>query len=448
MVNSWILLDYVCSTVTLYMLKNASIRAFCLICIGALILGACQRRRLMQQAIYAEGQGNTTQAIAIYYDLCNSYSEGTACAAFRRLIEVKADSLIMLARGASSSGNCDQTLQWLSEAEDVMRDFPGHQIDLGSFHSARFSIMDRCYGQLLAQAEESLMNGDFDKAIRFASLVSASYSGYEKAMQISRLARFSILYELAEKSRGKGEWADAYENYSAIYNEDKNFRDVKERMIECLSYTRKSLAYVSVKSSVVDERQNRRMESAVREEIKSIMGDRIQILERTELDVLLEQHRIQMQASFDDETGSSLGLLERAAFFLTVEWIDLSYFESPSRRESCNCSAVYGISNEYADCFRTYTALSAKADIKIQLLQASSGEVLMTHLITRDETTNGLRHEMMLNSKGEKLKTSGKMPVLQDPGDIMPQSQVQLQEELMKQLAIQVAARVKGAFDK
>ena len=401
----------------------------------------------MKQAIQTEQEGRSSAALNMYFDLCNSYSDDAACESFRRLVEVKVDSLVMIARASSGAGNCDLSSRAMGEAEDFMREYPGHQIDLKSFHSARYSTMERCYGVLLSKGEESLMKGEFEQAMTYSSQVPASYTGYERAQQISQLARLSILYELAEKSRNQGEWSDAYSNYSTICEEDKNFRDVKSKMEECLSHLRISIAYVSVKSNVGDQSLHRRSETLVREALKSLMGDRIQILERTDLEVLLEQHRLQMQASFDEETGASVGLLERASFFLTAEWMGLNFFETPSRRESCDCSAVYGIPNDCAECFGTYTALAAKAELKIQILAAETGEVIMTHLVSCDESASGLRHEFVLNSKGEKFRSAGKLSLMQDPGDIPLLSKSQLQEQLLKKLAAQVSERVYHVFE-
>ncbi|MFM7103954.1 MAG: hypothetical protein ACKOW8_00420, partial [Flavobacteriales bacterium] len=103
--------------------------------------------------------------------------------------------------------------------------------------------------------------------------------------------------------------------------------------------------------------------------------------------------------------------------------------------------------NDCAECFRTYTALAAKAELKIQILAAGTGEVIMTHLVSGDESASGLRHEFVLNSKGEKLRSAGKLSLMQDPGDIPLLSKNQLQEQLLKKLAAQVSERVYHVFE-
>jgi len=408
---------------------------------------SCQRHRLLKQAIKTEQQGQSDKALQLYFDLCNAYSNTAACESFQRLVEVKVDSLVMAARTSAGSGNCDQASLVFSETEDFIRAYPGHLIDLNHFHSARSSTMERCYGGLLAEGERSLMNGQFEQAMTWCSKIPVSYTGYERAQQIHQLARLSVLYELAEKFFHREAWSDAYSAYSAIRDDDKNFRDVKTKMEECLRHLIISMAYVSVPSNVGDQNLNRRTELLVREALKSLMGERIRILERTDLEVLLEQQRLQMQATFDDETGASLGLLERASFYLTAEWMGLDFFETPSRRESCSCSSVYGIPDDCAECFRTYTSLAAKAELKIQVLVAGTGEAIITHRLTSDQSAIGLRHEFVLNSKGEKWRSSGKMSVIQDPGDIPLLTRNQLQEQLIQQLAAQVSERVYHVFE-
>jgi hypothetical protein len=290
------------------------------------------------------------------------------------------------------------------------------------------------------------LNAEFEEAERISNLIPENYSAYEKARQIHQLARLSMLFSMGDKFQAQGEWSRAYDLYAEIHKVDPIFMDVKSRMEACLIHLKKSLAYVAVPSSVSDEETDRRTEAMVCEKTKALMGDRITILERTDLELLIEEHRKQMHIAFDENSGATFGELERASYFLTAQWISLDFIHTPARQESCDCSAVYGLSNELANCHRTYTGLTAKGEIKIQLLQAGSGEVLMSQLLSCEEVSQGLRHDLVLTSKGENSRTQGTLPVLQDPGDLSMATNLQLLDRLLQKISIKISDKIYQVF--
>ena len=200
---------------------------------------SCKAKQQLKWADDLEKRGNTAEAIHLYSQICFEYSKSVACDNLQRLVTAKVDSLMMAARTAAENGNCTQATMIFNSAESFLRENHGQTDDFNRVHSWRRPLMQQCYGILLAESEEKLLNAEFEEAERISNLIPENYIAYEKARQIHQLARLSMLFSMGDKFQAQGEWSRAYDLYAEIHKVDPIFMDVKSRMEACLIHLKK-----------------------------------------------------------------------------------------------------------------------------------------------------------------------------------------------------------------
>jgi hypothetical protein len=361
--------------------------------------GCSQKKHLLADAKQMEEAGMLQSAMDSYRLVYDQYQEGNALIAMNRvsqqILNQKCNQAVALCMG----GQHDEGLNLFAEAKRFQQ--ANSQFEIKMPLNAETQIQQCKTGyiqELIKQAEAALMNLELNKAESLLNRIfSLDYDNVE-AKSLSLLLEIIPSYNEGQKAFELELWRDAYHAFNKVCRLDASYRDAKSKRDEALQNGHISLAYI-IKDGVAPIKVAQSLGSSIKGELLDLKDPFLDLLERSDLEILIREQQSSLSAEYDADQGPEAGKLRRANFILYGEIISYKINTEPERTLKCDCANTLGIYSDKVECFEYNQRRTLELSMRYQLVDAESGKIFMADVIQTNKSDVGVRYDFQIGKK-------------------------------------------------
>jgi hypothetical protein len=183
--------------------------------------------------------------------------------------------------------------------------------------------------ELYNESNELMADKKFNQATILLKEIEQLEPGYKDVSALKNTAVNEPLYIAAVQHFDGGRYRLAYYEFDEIYRIDPNYKDVAVLRDECLDLGKFPVAIGEFKNSSKQKGVNDRLTAFVITELSAINDPFLKIVERDNLELILEEQRMSLSGIVDEGTAVEVGNLLGAKAIITGTVI--SYTERKGR---------------------------------------------------------------------------------------------------------------------
>ncbi len=183
--------------------------------------------------------------------------------------------------------------------------------------------------ELYNESNELMADKKFNQATILLKEIEQLEPGYKDVSELKNTAVNEPLYIAAVQHFDGGRYRLAYYEFDEIYRVDPNYKDVAVLRDECLDLGKFPVAIGEFKNSSSQRGVNDRLTAFVITELSAINDPFLKIVERDNLELILEEQRMSLSGIVDEGTAVEVGNLLGAKAIITGTVI--SYNERKGR---------------------------------------------------------------------------------------------------------------------
>ena len=408
-----------------------------------LVLSACSgHKSLMEEAGKLEKAGMLQSALQQYQSAYDQYRLTDAAIGMNRVCQQMLQQKCNEALSYCMSDQHELGIEKLREAKAF---YESHkQLEINMPANIEFQIQECKAGhvkRLLQQAEAAALNMELSKAEQLLDKVRALDYDNAPAEALALLIRIIPIYNDGQKAYDLGLWRQAYEQFNRVCLLDFSYRDAKFKRDEALKNAHLSVAYIA-KESNAPARVVTSLASNIKGEILSLKNPFIELLERSDLELLIREQQNTLGAEFDGENGPEAGKFRRANYLLYGEIIAYKANIEPERMFNCDCGRTMNIYSDKVTCFEYSQRRTLEIAFRYQLVDAETGEIFMADVIQQRMEDQGTRYDFEI---GKRISLTS--PLLNKNHDVdltnmkKPKEDFLMSENELSELAIKTIAK-------
>ncbi len=358
-----------------------------------ILFAACSgSKKLMKDAVVLEKGGLHQEAFDKYTFIYNSYADAEARVGMKRMAQQILNEKVQKAQMQCMSENFDAALIAFDDAIAFRNAYPTFDLNAsGNLDESQKECKSRYIDMLYNKAESLVKEDDFESAHIYIRKIAALDRNNQKAQYLETMCDILPNYSAGSIAMDKGLWRDAYVYFNEVCKIDAGFKDALQRRDEALARGTFAIVYkISGNKNISDSR-----EEALAAKIKGVLlasdNPFMELLERDDLDVIYEEQQETMTPGFEFETGAESGKLKRARFILSGELVSLDYGSTAESRSKCDCYAAYKIYSDKVNCYQYSQNASCSATFKYKLLDAETGKLYKSDIISFSDEDVGKR---------------------------------------------------------
>ena len=295
---------------------------------------------------------------------------------------------------AKSSWNDRESVYSYKKADDYRRKLShaGVSLEIPDYVQTDFEeIQNRYVESLYAQGQNLLAGKSFEEAQQIFTEINALVPNYANTSDLERIARCEPLYTQARLYMDRREYRKAYNQLQEIAAIDYNYKDIHDLENECLR-----LGIYTVSLAPFENRASRTtavesdLQAQVLSALKSLNDPFLKIVERDNLDAVLEEQKLSLSGIVDQNSAARVGQLLGAKALLSATVTQYSEvrgrlipvtakgYESYQVKRKNPETGETEVETRYkpADYIRYSGGNAATIRVQFKLLSLESGEVL------------------------------------------------------------------------
>lgn len=200
---------------------------------------------------------------------------------------------------------------------------PSYMVD--DFNEAKSIYVESLYQQGKTAVENnSFMEG---QAI-FNELISLE-PNYKDVSELNNTAINEPSYREAKSLMDKQDFRGAYYAFDRVYSVDQNYKQTTKLRLECLDKGKYPIAISPFENTSGKREIEKRINAFVISDLTSVNNPFLKVIDRTQMETILEEQRLGLSGVMDEETAAEAGNLLGAKVMITGTV--LSYSERPGR---------------------------------------------------------------------------------------------------------------------
>lgn len=357
-------------------------RSLSILILIVLSSGCTYQKAMHDGQVYSES-GMHQEALQAYRNAWSTKGRAEARVAMQRSAEAHLSDLISEAQQALFTGNLEKAWEISQDANRFVASM-GPMDLLGEAQLARleFDIKVSDEAQRFDRAEELIQDGRFEEAEDELLALLRKYPENEEAEFLLVMAQVYPAYNAGLLAMEKGLYRQAYQNFLEVTRKDAAFKDALELRDECLEKASFRLAYVPIHAAGIPTDVELKIAASVKKQLLAAEDPFLKLLDRENMDKLLDEQMQGMSGLFDEEKAAQAGKLEGAEYVLAVEVI--RYENKMGRLQSAERKGYLGTSLRAASKVRYmeyYRKRSVEASVRYQVIHAETGQVFMSEMI-------------------------------------------------------------------
>jgi tetratricopeptide (TPR) repeat protein len=433
-----------------------------IIATGVLLSSCNSTKSLYSEAAQYEDAAMYTQALDRYEEIYQSKrGEVEAHISMKRVAQLLLEKELAEVRTLQMKGAYEDALDKLDAATAIQKKYEFLELQTPAIYNGlQGQIKSSWVNDLYSTAEDLVMREQYEEAETYINKIYRLDRNNEKAAYLDLMAQLYPNYNKGKKAHDLGLYREAYSFMKTVTDIDVDFKDAMKIMDESKSKSSFTVAYVPFHRNGLDRSLEVSLATHIKQEILSSESPFVRLLERENIDRLIEEQKNNMSAAFSEDRAVEAGKLEGAQYVLTGEF--LKYSNNLSKRyqeEKRGYTGKTMFSNKvrYTEYARERTI---DASFKYQLIDVETGEIHASGNIPIEEHDRvnyavydgdpdnlyagnwksrivGSRIDEVYNSDEEKAALDAKLS-----GRTKNKSELQMEHEMIDFIACEIAAKV------
>ena len=367
------------------------------VCISS--IAACSSsKKMMKDAHVLEKGGLNVEAYDKYNYIYSNSSNAEARVGMKRMAQQILNDKMQIAQMKCMSENYEQALIAFEDALAFQRSNSSLELTGATMleHSGK-ECKGRYIEMLYTDAEIFVRNDDYENAHSLIRKIFAIDRNNQKAKYLDMMCDILPHYNAGVLAMDKGLYRNAYVYFAEVCKIDAGFRDALRLRDETLLKGSFALVYRMTMNRSVSDVMEEALAAMIKGKLLAADNPFMELLERDDLSAIYREQQETLAPEFESEKGAEAGKLKRARFILSGEMVNWEYNVSPESKSKCDCYATFRINSEKVNCYQLTQSASAKATYKYKLLDAETGKLYKSDVITFQDSDAGkyFRYEIM-----------------------------------------------------
>lgn len=288
-------------------------------------------------------------------------------------------------KSAMSAGDFDLANEHLEKANYLTEFASLYKVKLEipvSFSGLSEQIERKWIETAEAEAYDLLLNEEYEKAIEKAEEIKSLDPGNKEAEYLTLLAKIYPKYNEGKKAYELGLYRSAYFAFDEVVKIDADFKDALQLRDESQKKEQFTMAYVPVHHQGVATAFEMSLAAEIKQSILSLDDPFMILLNRDNMEKLLEEQKKNMEAIFGEKQIIEAGKLIGAQYILTGEIVNFQNELSPKIVET---KKGYLGANRLSKKV-TYSEVKQMLNVNIQyrfeLMNTQTGRVYLADNVT------------------------------------------------------------------
>lgn len=367
----------------------------------AIVLVSCsQGKRLMKDGAALENGGLRQEAYTKYEAAYYDYNYALGMVGMKRISQSILDSKFANAQMMCMSENFDAALTAFEDAIAYKNQMVHLELNAPLNAYENYSQCKQNYiDKLYAEAEQLVLTEQYTKAQNHITKILSIDRNNQKAEYLDILCNVLPNYNAGKKAMELGLWREGYVHFDEVCKSDAGFKDAITLRAECLKRGAFAVAYKIKDNKSTANTVEEALATAIKSNLLKSQNPFLELLERDDLDIVIQEQQISLSPEFDSENSNSLGQLKLAKYILSGEIV---YFKSellPTSSMTCDCGSKLGIYSDKVDCYEVRQKRTLNVSYKYQLIDAVSGKLYLSDVVSFETEDNSLKYEYEIKKK-------------------------------------------------
>lgn len=288
-------------------------------------VGCAPYKKMMKEAKILEDGGLRQEAFIKYQEVFSGWDKAEARVGMKRMAQGIANDKIANARMSCLAGNYEAALNQYEDAINYVNNLSELGINQGlnletSYQQCRELYIDALY----TTAEDQVYKEEYESAKKNINRILSIDRNNQKAEYLLMMCEIVPNYRSAMKAMELKEWRTAYDYFSEVIGFDPGYKDVLELREQCRQNGMYSIAYISIDNKRIDNAVEGSLSSAIQNCILDLKDPFIQLIDRDNMEQILNEQQQSMSAAFDESTALKAGQLLGARYIITGELLNYS----------------------------------------------------------------------------------------------------------------------------
>jgi hypothetical protein len=352
---------------------------FVLICI--LLISCNGSRKLLREAKAFEEGGMKKEAFARYEQLDHQYSKPEGKLGMRRIAQSELDAKYAKARMLCMSGNFEAAFTAFDEAYSDYSRRKDLELTLPADGEMQRDACKRDFVEsLYKEAEKLAIDGQYELAKEAISKLLRYDPNNAKAGYLEILCDILPNYNAGVKAFELGLYEDAYRYLNEVTKLDAGYKDALQLRDQALKKAQFTLAFIPINESNHNDLQLK-ISAAVKQAILDLNNPMIRLVDRDDLNPLIQEQSKSMTALFDDKTAIEAGKLLGARYLITGRLVGYNYNGPKTRQIEKKGYLGPNTSSGKIKYTEFSESSSLSASFKFQIVDSETGEVYASGMI-------------------------------------------------------------------
>lgn len=381
-------------------IRHTIFRVSPLILLCSLLLACAPQKKLLKEADLLNSGGLTRQAYSKYESIYQAYRSPEALMAMRRIAQEELSGKLNAATQQCMRGDYENALLSYESAFAYQREKEFLEIQLPPQTAESYNNCKNNYLENLRESTESyVFEGNYLKAEELIRKIYSIDRNYSQVGYLELICDIMPHYNAGKKALELELYRDAWVAFNEVCKLDINFRDTKSLRDECLRKGSYSLVYKIKSNNFIPTGLDQALATTIKGELLKSKNPFLEILERDNLNVVLEEQQEQLNPHFASDGGVEPGKLKRAQYVLSGELIQYKLTTSPEETKKCDCATNLKIYSEKVECFETSRRRNLNSSYKFQLIDAETGKLYLSDVISFDRSDDAKKYTYEIKKK-------------------------------------------------
>ncbi|MCB0760701.1 MAG: hypothetical protein KDC12_04190 [Flavobacteriales bacterium] len=359
---------------------------------------------LTKKAIKLEDAGLNAEAAGMYYDALVKKSTNTDAK-----IGLKKTGQILLGQKLSdfskarNFGTHKEAVYAFLEAQKYQEKVArvGVQLDFPDAYLQDYQIVkDQYLTELYEEGTIKLDEGRYSDAEKVFKEISQLDPSFKDADDLKEIAYVEPIYQTAVTALASGSYRTALSNFNKVENRRPGYKETRSLQARTLEEGKFGIALMSFENSSTRRGLEAMVEAYVLEALTTINDPFLKIVDRDNLQTIIDEQTLGMSGVIDEQTAASVGQLLGARALVTGTVLNYTSQEGRTLSSERTGYEQYQvkrydkvqdkqiIENKYREKkYKEYTRENkCSVTFQYKVVSLETGEILLTKMITKENS--------------------------------------------------------------
>jgi len=368
--------------------------------LSLILLSCAPEKKLLKEADILNQGGLSREAYAKYESIYKTYLAPEALISMKKIAQQELNTKLNNAAQQCVRKDYDNALLGYENAFAYLTEKEFLEIQLPIQANENYINCKNSYlEEMRISAELLIFDGNFLKAEQLIRKIYTVDRNYPHVGYLEMICDIMPHYNAGKKSLELGLYRNAWVSFNEVCKIDINFRNSKSLRDECLQKGSYTLVYKIKPNFSTPTGLDQALATTIKGELLNSNNPFLEILERDNLGVVLQEQQESLNPHFASEGGAEPGKLKRAQFVLSGELIQYKLTTSIEQTKKCDCATNLKLYSEKVECFETTRRRNLNGSYKFQLIDAETGKLYLSDVIAFDRSDDSKKYNYEIKKK-------------------------------------------------